>query len=86
MDDRARRINEGKFRSWESLPDGGRRYWYVVDGRHGWKAKYIKEVDPAETTVTFWQEIYDDSGELVEIHRKFPVDTGHCKPRGDKKS
>ena len=32
-----------------------------------------------ETTLRFWQEIYDDQGRLVEIHEKFPVDKGHQK-------
>jgi hypothetical protein len=27
----------------------------------------------------FYQEIYNSEGELVEIHRKYPVDTGHEK-------
>jgi hypothetical protein len=29
--------------------------------------------------VRFYQEIYDDAGKLVEIHRKYPVDQGHQK-------
>jgi hypothetical protein len=36
-------------------------------------------VDASETTVRFWQEIYDDTGRLVETHEKFPVDKGHRK-------
>jgi hypothetical protein len=36
-------------------------------------------VDTAEQTVRFWQEIYDETGRLVEIHEKFPVDKGHWK-------
>ena len=31
-------------------------------------ARYLKEVDVQETTLRFWQEIYDDQGKLVEIH------------------
>jgi hypothetical protein len=69
--------NERKFGSWEELPNGGRRYWFEVAGRHGWKARYVKEVDAYETTVRFWQEIYDDQDQLVEIHEKYPVDKGH---------
>jgi YD repeat-containing protein len=38
-----------------------------------------KEVDSAEVTRRFWQEIYDDQGRLVEVHDKYPVDTGHRK-------
>ena len=39
-----------------------------------WVARYLKEVDANETTLRFWQEIYDDQGKLVETHEKFPVD------------
>ena len=42
-------------------------------------ACYLKEVDAAENTIRFWQEIFDDQGKLVEIHEKFPVDGGHRK-------
>jgi hypothetical protein len=38
---------------------------------------YLNEVNATEETVRFWQEIYDDSGRLVEIHQKYPVDNGH---------
>jgi hypothetical protein len=79
MDEQKRRQNEKKFGSWEELSDGGRRYWYEVKGRHGWKARYVKEVDADEATLRFYQEIYDDRGELVEIHEKYPIDTGHKK-------
>jgi len=30
-------------------------------------------------TLRFWQEIYDDQGKLVEVHEKYPVDSGHQK-------
>jgi hypothetical protein len=63
-----RRRNERVFENWEELPDGGRRYWYEVTGRLGWKARYVKEVDADENTLRFWQEIYNERGELVEIH------------------
>ncbi len=75
----ARTQNEKKFGQWEDLPHGGRRYWRDVIGRQGWRARYLKEVDAAELTVRFWQEIYDERGTLVEIHEKFPVDQGHRK-------
>ena len=71
--------NEKKFGRWEELPGGGRRYRLDVPGRLGWLACYLKEVDAAETTMRFWQEIYDDTGRLVERHEKFPVDKGHEK-------
>ncbi|MDQ6845258.1 MAG: hypothetical protein M3Z92_13055 [Bacteroidota bacterium] len=45
----------------------------------GWKAKYLKEVDAEEVTIKFWQEVYDESGILREVHEKYPVDTGHKK-------
>jgi len=48
-----------------------------VAGRRGWKARYVKEVDANENTVRFWQEIDNDQDTLVEIHEKYPVDTGH---------
>jgi hypothetical protein len=75
----SRRQNEKKFGHWEDLPGGGRRYHLDVTGRFGWRARYLKEVDAGETTVRFWQEIYDDTGRLIEIHEKFPVDKGHQK-------
>ena len=61
------------------LPGGGRRYRREVAGRSGWRASYLKEVDAAEATMQFWQEIYDGTGRLAEIHKKFPVDNGHQK-------
>ncbi len=71
--------NEKKFTHWIELPGDARRYWLDIPGRAGWQARYLKEVDSAETTVRFWQEIYDPSGRLVEIHEKYPVDKGHRK-------
>jgi hypothetical protein len=79
MNERKRRHNEKKFGSWEELPGGGRRYWLEVIGRSGWKAKYVKEVDDEERTIRFYQEIYNDQGELIEIHEKYPIDKGHRK-------
>jgi hypothetical protein len=78
-DEHKRRENEQKFGHWEELPDGGRRYFYEVRGRFGWRALYIKMVDASERTIRFYQEIYDEQGRLVEIHEKYPVDTGHRK-------
>lgn len=75
----SRKQNELKFGNWEDLPGRVRRYWLDVTGRLGWRARYVKEVDGNEQTVKFWQEIYDDQGELVEIHEKYPVDKGHQK-------
>jgi hypothetical protein len=38
-----------------------------------------KTINTGEKTLRFWQEIHDESGKLVEIHQKFPVDEGHRK-------
>src|SRR3989304_5432006 len=82
MDDQIelkRRINERKFGKWEELPGGGRRYSYKIEGRHGWTAHYVKEVNLMEKTLRFYQEIYDNNGKLIEIHEKYPEDKGHKK-------
>jgi hypothetical protein len=71
--------NEKKFGRWEDLPDGGRRYVLEIAGRLGWTARYLKEVDANEATQRFWQEIYNDQGQLAERHEKYPVDKGHEK-------
>jgi hypothetical protein len=75
----SREQNERKFSQWRELTGGGRCYWLDVAGRHGWQARYLKEVDADEITVRFWQEIFDETGRLVEVHEKFPVDQGHRK-------
>ncbi len=75
----SRKQNERKFPNWADLTDGGRRYWLNVKGRYGWTAKYIKLVDDREKTIKFYQEIYNDKDELVEIHEKYPLDKGHQK-------
>jgi hypothetical protein len=71
--------NEKQFGQWVELPGGGRRYRLDVPGRLGWTARYLKEVDAGETTLRFWQEIYDDQGRLIEVPEKYPVDMGHQK-------
>ena len=76
-----RQQNERKFPNWIGLQNGGRRYWFDVVGHRGWWARYVKEVDAQEQTTSFFQEIYDETGSLVEIHHKFPTDTGHQKMR-----
>lgn len=80
-DPRKRALNERRFGSWGELPGGGRRYWYEAEGRQGWRARYVKEVDAEENVVRFRQEIYNESGVLVERHEKYPVDRGHEKVR-----
>jgi hypothetical protein len=74
-----REQNERKFGQRSDLPDGGRSYWLEVQGHHGWRARYLKTVNAEERTVRFWQEIYNETGTLVEVHVKFPMDEGHQK-------
>ena len=73
----SRAQNERKFKHWEELPNGGRRYIREFAGRADGRARYIKEVDTDERTTRFAQEIYDQTGRLVAVHEKFPVDLGH---------
>ena len=77
-----RQQNESKFREWGELPNGRRRYFYEVQGRLGWLARYVKVVDASERTIKFYQEIFDEDGRLVEIHEKYPVDKGHIGVKG----
>jgi hypothetical protein len=79
LDYKKRQENERKFPNWEDLSDGSRLYWFIIEGRMGWKAKYLKKVDNKESTLSFWQEIYDKAGILVEVHEKYPIDKGHKK-------
>ena len=37
------------------------------DARGG-EPRYVKEVDDAESTVRFYQEVYDSGGRLREVH------------------
>jgi len=71
--------NEKKFGYWIEFSDGGRRYFYEIKGKYGWFARYIKDVNNLEQTIKFYQEIYDQNGNLVEIHVKYPEDKGHKK-------
>jgi hypothetical protein len=75
----SRKENEKKFKYWIDLENGGRIYCCSVLGRLGWSAKYLKEVDLNEETIRFWQEIFDENGQLKEVHEKYPVDKGHIK-------
>jgi hypothetical protein len=43
----------------------------------------VKEVDAEESTVRFYQEVYDGDGKLREVHHKYPVDLGHQQMTGD---
>jgi len=80
--ERRRAKNEKKFSYWEDLVTGGRKYWYEIVGKFGFKARYVKEVDEKEEIIGFCQEIYDSEGTLIEIHEKFPVDLGHRRLKG----
>jgi len=82
-DESKRKENERKFGTWEELPEGGRRYSYEIRGRYHWIARYVKEVDKMEKTLKFYQEIYNSNGILIEIHQKYPDDTGHKKMRDE---
>lgn len=77
-----RKRNESRFPTWDELPNGGRRYYRFIKGRVKGYARYVKEVDVDETTVKIVQEIYDESGNLVAVHQKFPEDTGHVAING----
>jgi hypothetical protein len=54
-----------------------------MKGRSGWLAKYVKEVDNEESTVRFYQEVFDADGRLHEVHEKYPVDLGHRNVYGE---
>jgi len=79
LDNNKRKENEKKYTNFKELTDGSRMYWFEIEGRMGWKARYVKIVDTNEFTVSFRQEIYNGNGILVEIHEKYPIDNGHIK-------
>ena len=83
LDNNKRNENEKKFPNFDELPDGSRIYWFELYGKLGWKARYVKEVDSNETTLSFKQEIYNENNILVEVHEKYPEDKGHIKIRND---
>lgn len=68
-----------EYDAWIEKENGGRIYYFEIAGKSGWKAKYLKEVNNEEITIKFWQEIYDESNVLKEIHEKYPIDKGHKK-------
>ena len=43
----------------------------------------MKEVDTEESTLRFYQEVYDGHGRLREVHHKDPVDLGHQQVTGE---
>ncbi len=79
MNKKQRLKNEAEYELWIEKADGRRIYSFEINGKLGWKAKYLKEVDREEVTLKFWQEVYDQNNILKEIHEKYPVDTGHKK-------
>jgi hypothetical protein len=72
-----REQNERRFLRWEALPGGGRRYYRVVKGKIKGYAQYVKIVDADEVTISIVQEVYNEDGQLIAIHQKYPEDTGH---------
>lgn len=75
MASRAR--NERRFPQWDDVSGGGQRYYRTIKGRVRGYALYVKVVDENELTVRIVQEIYDDEGNLIAVHQKYPEDTGH---------
>ncbi len=74
-----REQNERRFKNWQDLPNGGRRYWTDRKGAISGFQRIIKIVDENEVTLQLVQEIYNDDNVLIERHQKFPVDAGHEK-------
>ncbi len=62
---------------------GGRAYSFEVKGRSGWRARYVKEVEAQESTVRFYEEVFDGDGRLREVHEKYPTDLGHKQVTGE---
>jgi hypothetical protein len=79
MSESKRKQHEKRYDSWTTLESKGRLYRKEIIARNGsgWKAVYLQEVDEKESVVRFWQEIYNEKNELVEIHEKYPEDKGH---------
>ncbi len=55
---------------------GGKIYYFEINGKFVWKAKYLKELDGNEITIRFWQEIDDERNILREIHEKYLLTRG----------
>lgn len=67
-------ISQLAFSAGGRTPVLDRRRW-----QDRWRARYLKKVNAAEATTRFWQEIYDATGSLIEVHQKYPCDLGHRK-------
>jgi hypothetical protein len=78
-----REQNERRFQNWQEFSDGTRRYWMDRAGAVSGFQRMIKVVDADEKTMQVLQEIYNDEGELIERHQKYPVDTGHERLIGE---
>lgn len=72
-----RQQNEKRFKKWEDLLGGGRRYWMDRKGIISGFQRMIKVVDANEITLQVVQEIYNDEEVLIARHQKYPVDSGH---------
>lgn len=72
-----RKQNENEFPSWEVLPNGGRRYSKQRPGAQSVYQRIVKIVDLNEVTLLVLQEVYNDDGQLVETHQKFPLGSSH---------
>lgn len=55
MNQSKRKQNEKEFTHWKDIENGGRMYWFIIEGRHGGRAVYLKEVNENEITVSFVQ-------------------------------
>ncbi len=75
----SREQNERRFKQWDDLPGGRRRYWMDRRGASSGFQRMIKVVDSDEITLQVVQEIYNDDNVLIERHQKYPIDTGHEK-------
>jgi hypothetical protein len=69
---------EQKYLFYTQFRSGSRTYYTAKElGRVSGSSRYALHVDASENVVWFRQEIFDDAGNLVEVHVKRPVDTGH---------
>ena len=64
-------LNEKKFEKWVKLSDGGRKYFYDVVGRHGWRARYVKEVDSNENTLNFIRKYIMNLADWLKFMKNF---------------
>jgi hypothetical protein len=69
---------EESYSSFTQFGSGSRTYYTEMEpGRVSGSHRYALHVDASENVVWFRQEIFDDAGNLVSVHVKLPVDTGH---------